>query len=223
MNPSLAICLPGIGSKPDGFVQSYGGQMFSLGLDGFDRMVVLTGSASTGAFRARNQIMQALELAEKQTGYRFDYTLWLDSDMTFPNKTAQALLRHKVDIVGATYKRRTPPFELMGKPLNGVEQTVRIGDLVEAEALPTGILLIKREIFDSIKKPIWKVTNSPDMSKDVGEDILFCQEARANGYKVWLDTTLTSLVGHLAEIPLFADPEPPPPSRIIMRGNGLHV
>lgn len=220
MNPSIAICIPSTGQVSISFANSLASQMHSLGADGFDRAVLIQGSASTGAFRARNQIMQSLEIVETQVGYRFDYTMWKDSDMTFPSRTIQSLLRHKVDIVGATYKRRTAPYELMGKPLGGVSATVKVGDLVEAEALPTGILLIRRDIFDSIKKPYWKVTNSPDLKDDVGEDILFCREARACGYKVYLDTTLTGMVSHLAEVPLMADVEQAPSGIIMPKSNG---
>lgn len=224
MKPSLAICIPNHGQVSMPFVNSLASQTFQLGLDGYDRAVLVHGSASTGAYRARKQIMFSLDRIEAQVGYRYDWTLWLDSDMTFPSKTAQALLRHDKDIVGATYKRRAAPYELMGKPLSGNEATVKMGDLVEAAALPTGCLLIRRSVFDSITKPIWKVHNAVDMKEDKGEDIIFCEEARAAGYKVWLDTTLTGMISHLAEIPLQAEVEQIHPSIILPRENGrIHV
>lgn len=219
MTPSLAICIPNYGQVSMPFVNSLAAQMHSLGIDGYDRVVMIHGSASTGAFRARNQIMQSLALAEKQTGYKFEWTMWYDSDMAFPSKTAQSLIRHNKDIVGATYKRRAAPYEMLGRPLEGSSGDARLGELIEAGALPTGCLLIRREVFDSIKAPIWKV-DIGDGLNCIGEDILFCNEARAAGYKVWLDTTLTSMVSHLAEIPLMADVEQMAPQIILPKGNG---
>jgi hypothetical protein len=220
MKPSLAICVPACGQVSMSFTQSLASQMHSLGMDGFDRMVLLSSSASTGAYAARNMIMKSLEAAERQVGYRFDYTFWLDSDMIFPHKAAQALISHNVDIVGATYKRRSAPYELMGKPLEGSNAVVPMGSLAEAAALPTGCLMIRREIFDSIKAPTWKVYNAPDFKDSKGEDIIFCEEARACGYRVFLDTVLTSKVAHLAEVPLMAEVEQAHPAIVMPKSNG---
>jgi len=220
MKPSVAICIPNHGQVSMSFVNSLASQTFQLGIDGFDRSVLIHGSASTGAYRARNQIMQSLALVESQVDFRYDWTMWFDSDMTFPAKTIQALIAHDKDIVGASYKRRAAPYELMGKPVSGNSATVPMGQLAEAGALPTGCLLIRRSVFDSIKLPYWKVLNTPDFKTDKGEDILFCEEARACGYQVWLDTTLTGMVGHLAEIPLMAEVEQVQPSIMMPKSNG---
>lgn len=220
MTPTLAICLPNFSTVSMPFVNSLAAQMHSLGLDGFDRAVLIHGSASTGAYRARNQIMKTLDQIEEQVGYKYEWTMWYDTDMIFPSRTVQALISHDKDIVGATYKRRAAPYEMMGKPVEGSNGSVTVGQLAEAGALPTGCLLIRRSVFNSIKRPYWKVFNAPDMKDDKSEDTLFCEEARACGYKVWLDTTLTSHVGHLAEIPLMADVEQVHPSVIMPKSNG---
>lgn len=201
MKPSLAICIPHQGTMPYGFTDSLAAMMHWLGLDGFARMVMLSGTSSVGAYKARNGIMRNLELAEAEVGYRFDWTLWLDSDMKFPPGTAQALISHDKDIVGATYRRRSAPYEMLGKPLAGTSGVVSVGTVVEADALPTGVLLIRRSVFDSLLKPVWRIQIN-DGINDKGEDILFCEEARRAGHKVWLDTELTKKVAHIAEIDL---------------------
>lgn len=209
MNPAIAICVPYFGNMPMMFTQSLGAQLHSLGLDGFDRMAIFWGTASTGAFRARNGIMRDMFAAEEQLGYKYDWTIWFDSDMAFPSQTVQGLLRHEKDIIGATYKRRSPPYDLLGRPYQGQPgqtRTVSVGQLAQCDGLPTGCLLIRRKVFDSISKPIWKVDIKDGISPE-GEDMLFCREAREAGYEIWLDTQLTTMVAHLAEIPLFAQAE----------------
>lgn len=201
MKPSLAICVPHQGTMPYGFTDSLAGMMHWLGLDGFNRMAILSGTSSVGAYKARNGIMRNLVAAEAQAGYRFDWTLWLDSDMKFPPGTAAALISHDKDIVGATYRRRSPPYEMLGKPKAGTSGLVQVGQLAEADALPTGVLLVRRTVYDKLPKPTWRVEIN-DGINEKGEDILFCEEARKAGYHIWLDTELTKRCAHIAEIDL---------------------
>lgn len=230
MKPALAICIPhrgtvGLGLNDQitfvskempsyGFADSLAGMMHWLGTDGFDRLAILSGTASVGAFKARNGIMSAMELAEKQTGYRFDYTLWLDTDMRFPPGTAQGLISHDKDIVGATYRRRSPPYEMLGRPKTGSNGLAEVGKLYPADMLPTGLLMVKRHVYDKMIKPIWRVRFIDGKEDPIGEDILFCQNAVALGYEIWLDTALTQMVRHIGEMEFEAEVEQAP-SRII--------
>lgn len=214
MTPAVAICIPHLGWNHFLFTQALGAQMHQLGIDGYNRLGVFSGSASTGAFRSRNGIMKDLASIEKKHGWRFDWTMWFDSDMNFPSRTAQALIAHDKDIVGATYKRRAPPFELMAQPASGHTEDIEVGKLTRAIKMPAGCLLIRRSVFDSIKSPIWKI-DMRDGFDAKGEDVIFCEEAMAQGYEVWLDTQLTVMVQHIAEIPLSADVETIPTSIIM--------
>lgn len=219
MKPSLAVCIPHLGSNSYGFTDSLAAMMHRLGMEGYDRMTMLSGSSSVGAYKARNGIMKNLEVAERQVGYRFDWTLWLDSDMRFPTGTAGALISHDKDIVGATYRRRSAPFEMLGKPASGSSGLARVGELYPADSLPTGVLLVRRSVYDSIPKPTWRV-EIIDGNNDKGEDILFCEEARKAGYEIWLDTELTKRVRHIAETELEAQLEEAPKPQILMPNNG---
>lgn len=221
MMPSLAICIPHQGFNSWPFTDCLAGMMHWLGSAGFDRVAILSGTSSVGAYKARNGIMRNLDTAEAAVGYRFDWTLWLDSDMKFPPGTAEALIAHDKDIVGATYRRRSAPYEMLGRPMSGTSGLVAVGSLAEAEALPTGVLLVRRSVYDKLPKPTWRVEIN-DGINEKGEDILFCEEARKAGYRIWLDTELTKRCAHLAELELGPIFETGKTSPIIMNGRGLH-
>jgi hypothetical protein len=84
-----------------------------------------------------------------------DALCWVDSDMTFPPNTLVRLLQHKKDICGATYNRRTPNFQTLGrlKGPNPGGHVLRSGGLHEAELLPGGLLLVDMKVYKALKWP----------------------------------------------------------------------
>ena len=95
------------------------------------------------------------------------------------------------------------------------------GGLVEIEAGPTGIMLIKKEVFEKIIKnrPDLKIKNSANQALKetdkshsyyynffdfafedgytMGEDVSFCKLARKSGFKIYANTE--SGTGHQGE------------------------
>lgn len=192
----VAICIPCTDKPHMLFMRSVAALYYVAGQNNIS-LAMVTSNASMGAFQARNQIMHGVEEIEK-TGVAIDWLLWLDSDMIFPPHTLMTLLGHQKDIVGATYCRRTHPFDLHGRGLTGKPMEINDG-LVEMAALPTGCLLTKRDIFRTWKKPYWRCEPNFERGDHWGEDYFFCIEARARGHKVWLDATLTKEVAHIGE------------------------
>lgn len=99
--------------------------------------------------KQRNDLV---EMARKENS---DYMFFIDTDIVIPPDSLVRLLQHNKEVVGATYNKKVPPFETLGK-LKGERPTddeLRKGGLREAELLPTGILLIKMSVFDKIPKP----------------------------------------------------------------------
>jgi hypothetical protein len=80
-----------------------------------------------------------------------EYLFWVDSDMVFPADALVRLLQHKKDIVGATYARRAPPYDMLGHLPKGTDLVA--GGLVEADVLPTGMLLVRADVFRKLKWP----------------------------------------------------------------------
>lgn len=91
-------------------------------------------------------------LAEKALNFGADAILFIDSDLVFPADALVRLLRHNLDIVGATYNKRVPPYETLGHFL-GAPRDLSAGGLVEADYLPGGFLLIRTSVLKGIPKP----------------------------------------------------------------------
>lgn len=111
-----------------------------------------------------------------------DYMFFIDSDMKLPPDALLRLLKHNVDIVGATYNKRVPPFETLGR-LKGPkpsEEDLAKGGLREAEQLPGGCLLIKMSVFDKITWPWffetyqWLGDNGVEAFKNMMRDNYSC-------------------------------------------------
>lgn len=135
------------------------------------------------------------------------WILMVDSDMTFPPNALARLLAHQKDIVGGTYARRCLPHDNLAKPKGGESQVVN-GGLVEVDALPTGFLLIRTEVFEKLKRPYfrWGVLEEGEERADglkgpylPGEDYNFCEAARAAGFSIWLDVDLSYELVHWGE------------------------
>ena len=85
-----------------------------------------------------------------------DFVLWIDSDMIFPPDALMRLMSHGKDIVGATYCKRVPPYETLGRLLGPkpTDEEFAKGGLREAELLPGGIMLIRTDVFKKIPR-LW--------------------------------------------------------------------
>lgn len=98
----------------------------------------------------RNGIVEyALEI-EGSSDIRFDWLFFIDTDMMFPHDALMRLIEHDKDIVGANYRTRTPPFGFAGHYLDGTDNHVYSDDLEPMAHLPTGLLLIRFDVFRKI-------------------------------------------------------------------------
>ncbi|GAA0545674.1 glycosyltransferase involved in cell wall biosynthesis [Rhizomicrobium palustre] len=127
-----------------------------------------------------------------------DYLLFLDSDMIFPQTTLYQLLVHQRDIVGAVYTKRVAPYDLLGTMLPDAAAPTPEG-LVEMLRLPTGCLLIKMSVFDVLPRPWFRFLVDEENGGLLGEDYVFCDMARAAGYRLWADFSLSQQLGHIGQ------------------------
>ncbi len=141
---------------------------------------------------------------------RFDaqYLLFLDSDMIFPPTALLRLLLHRVDIVGATYVKRVPPYDVLGTAL--AEQPTDGNGLIEMGRIPTGCLLIRMGVFEALAPPFFRFDTVPTNGAILGEDYVFCDAARQAGFRIWCDPTLTQEMGHIGQQIFRVPPSPAP-------------
>lgn len=202
--PKVAVCLPTFDHVHTGFAVSLA-MMFSTR----HAHMTLINHRSSLIHKARD-----LLVAEALKGDP-DYILFLDSDLHFPRWTLGRLLSLEKDVVGASYVNRTPPHQLMVKPLPGMESMVINGGVHEVATIPTGCLLVKADVFRKLGRPYFRSPSfevndatpvylaeylPPEMRPiTIGEDVNFCAQVRQLGYKVWLDAELTADIGHIGE------------------------
>ena len=102
-------------------------------------------------------------LVSDALGHNPDFIMFIDTDMVFPADAMMRLLEHDKDIVGANYARRSEPFTMLGHPLVW-RSDLPPGGLVEYEALPTGMLMIKADVFRKMPWPWFYETYHRDQA-----------------------------------------------------------
>jgi hypothetical protein len=192
MDPRVAICIPSLQTVPT---------TFALALAQLARQtrlpILLFNVQGSLLPMARDQCIDAAKKAENSK--RWDYFFFLDSDVLVPGDAVMRLVAHDKDVVGASYAQRTGGPPMVGTFDNKMLDPNARG-LLEVLRLPTGCLLIKRHVFDKLKKPYFRLHADEATGTTRGEDVFFCETVRALGFKIWLDTDLTKEVGHLATI-----------------------
>jgi len=154
----------------------------------------------TNAVTARNQCVY-----ECLNG---DYThlFFMDSDMIFPPKTLERLLKHDLDMVGGFYVRKRNEFYptafKLGERPNGKYRAEWINDLREVEAIGTGCLLIKRKVLEAVGCPWFEYKwNGEPTGKMITEDLVFCDKVKRLGFKIYCDGTIKC--GHVGDMILW--------------------
>ncbi len=128
-----------------------------------------------------------------------DFILFIDNDISFPPFAAERLAHiaeeRGLDIIGCNYLFKSPPHKWMVKPKEGREVLEAIE---EVDGLPCGMLLIRMSVFDKLEQPYFNykahtIESGPQAGlATVGsEDYYFCDRAREQGFKIWMDTDMS--------------------------------
>jgi hypothetical protein len=143
-------------------------------------------------------------LVEQALALGCTHGIMMDVDQVYHPQTITKLMTHKLPIVGAVVHRRYPPFDsLMLKQVeidentNGYESIDdwEDGALVEVDATGAGCLMFDMQVFRKMPYPWFKAVKQAN-GLPIGEDIGFCQELKAAGYQIFVDTSVPA--GHLA-------------------------
>jgi len=128
--------------------------------------------------------------------------IMMDADMIYHPKTITRLLSHRLPIVGALCFRRYPPFDsimLRGdvKGYLSVDEWEE-DELVEVDATGAGCIMYDMDVFRKMPNPWFKFRHDPETGAGIGEDIGFCQDLKAAGYRIFVDTSIPA--DHLTTI-----------------------
>ncbi len=173
-------------------------------------------------------------LASRVLEEDFSHLLFVDSDISFQAPLVQRLIEFDQPVVGAVYPQRTiDPHRFFNQartrsdpnsawatslsfPMHLEVPHVSRGDFYRAESVPTGLMLIKREVFERLRESypdlyrpainsyyesqgLANVLQCFDAAYDpngvaIGEDLSFCRRWRAVGGELW--TIFDDTVGH---------------------------
>lgn len=207
MNYNIAICVPTRGLQQPLFV----GDLFNLtmctqaALKGDDTFGLLQ-KAGTYIDSNRNDLVAAA-LDHDPT-----HILFVDDDMRFPPEALLRLLIHNVPIVGINYVTRGLEAIYVaieqsgrnkeGKPAKRFATLAADTGLGECMGIGFGFVLIQRKVFDVLNgrgfKHRWFLKYyDKESDTDVGEDIDFCDKARAAGFKIMVDHDLSKDCAHI--------------------------
>lgn len=191
---TIAICVPIEKTVPSDFFLNYIGIL--LGSQKYEIKILFSNAFPISV--ARNELV--LEALEKG----FDYLLFLDTDMLFPNNIIDLLLNMKKDIASALYFSKNPPYRPIIRKKHGnsyaVVKQVDLNKIIEVDAVGFGSILIKRQVFEKIQEkeglPFFQLMDARDIP--VGEDVYFCEKAGKAGFKIFVNTGL--ICGHIGSI-----------------------
>ncbi len=129
-----------------------------------------------------------------------DYILFVDSDMVFPADIGRDLLARDRDIVGCTYRTRQPPHPFASFDLSRQRHTGKEVGVKEALMVPSGLLLVRRKVFEAIGYPWFFNTYGQRPEDFTGNDANFCLKSRAAGFRVFCDFYTSKEVKHFGGV-----------------------
>ena len=128
----------------------------------------------------------------------FEWLFFLDDDVVCPPHTVERLIANQRDIISGLYYRRAEPIVPVAMHIDrdGKAQWVTSwnppGSTVEVDLVGAGCLLIHRRVLERMKPPwfTWQMGRETESPRKFSEDFAFCQKAKAEFFKVFLDTSL---------------------------------
>ena len=147
------------------------------------------------------------ELVEKALIDNPDYLWFIDSDMLIPPNTLDHLVATNKDVISALYFQRKPPYRpvvcMMKDGKYRLLDYVKLNSLLEVDIVGFGCVLVKRKVFEKLKEKGYDTffdfkNIQSDVTEQLNEDMTFCENARKQGFKVFLNTSVICI--HIGEI-----------------------
>lgn len=187
---SVAICVPSRDQVHVGFAKCLANLTAHLASKGVEYELVF----SLGSVLPQ----QRTDIAKAALAKGHEWLLWLDSDMHFPNYVFDRLVRHKQDIVAATYSTRTKPQRSVAfKDLSSVDERLAKGTgLHQVEAVGMGCMLVNRAVYERLPEPWYSHLWNEEAKTFSGEDVYFCDKANKHSVNIYVDLDLSKELAH---------------------------
>lgn len=131
------------------------------------------------------------------------HILCIDSDLGWPAQAVIAMLNADEDFIAGVYPCRGETIFIF-RPVYNENKSLKTEEkLIEMESIPAGFMLIKREVIEKMIADTPELAYCPKENPNDaahglfetkiydgdfwGEDFIFCQRARASGFKIYVD------------------------------------
>jgi len=146
---------------------------------------------------------------------KYDYMLWVDSDISFKPQHVEKLISSNKDITSGLYRMSdTINFATVEKwdteffKENGYFKFMTMDDikdkteLIEVDYTGFGFMLVKAGVFESLDYPWFRPIEhkTGDMVEFASEDVSWCNIIKEKGYKIYVDPIV--VVNHIKDIKL---------------------
>lgn len=140
---------------------------------------------------------------------RFEWLLFIDSDVVPPIDVVERLLRHRKKIVSglvwssmAGEKGKSWEHDPLPYPTSMIRDSEGEGwkvarkqlesnkTLIQVDAVGMACILIHREVFEKMDGNWFRLTYGANGICDGGEDFTFCMKAKEIGYEIWADKSV---------------------------------
>lgn len=141
---------------------------------------------------ARNKLVEtARKIGIEKLKRIPDYYFFVDQDSVVLPSCFEDLVKHNLDIVSGFYVKKNglePVHKMLGE--------WKKGDIVKANAIGFGGVLIKGKVFEKMSRPWFKLTLTEQHGEFslFGEDNFFSKKALKYGYSLNVDTNVE--IGH---------------------------
>lgn len=135
------------------------------------------------------------------------HLMFIDDDMAWPPDLIARMIELDCDIVGVPYRHKTPDIVYNMRIANGIEQSLENSALLNVHDIATGLLLIKKHVFEALKDKVDVVKDHKtrddifmffkhcvvkddltepdnDVLSYMSEDLYFCRLAREAGFLI---------------------------------------
>jgi hypothetical protein len=187
---NVAICIPSRDTVSAGFAKSLANLTSRLTSSGIKFEVLMVLGTVIPQLRT--------DLADMALKKQYEWLLWLDSDMHFPNYTFDRLLSHNQKVVAATYSTRYKPQRSVAfLDHNDYNQRLTaVKGLHQVSAVGMGCMLTHRSVFETLPKPWFSHEWDKLTESYMGEDIFFSKLLKNFNYDIYVDIDLSKEVGH---------------------------
>lgn len=153
----------------------------------------------SGVRTDRNRNIMLKRMYEQEID--FDYVLWLDTDMVYPDDMiTKYAAQDPFHVIGCMYFKKSPPFAPVGyiegdnptkpfKPLN--PKSIKPNEIYEVHGLGFGGMMVSKAVYDELGDNKWmsygKKFHLPyDTDNHLTHDLEFCNTVREAGFTLLL-------------------------------------